>query len=145
MFVQIAIGTGLLLLSFIVASISFWGIEAFLHRIRFWLRKPPRLRRMVGFLMIALMWVLLQLTIGVWMWAVCLFALGLFDGIEPAVYFALVAYTTLGFGDILLPLEWRLLGGMMALNGLLNIGLVTALLVEFLRRARWEQNEDFSK
>lgn len=144
MIIQIAIGTFLLFMSFIAAALSFWVIEALLHKMRLWLRKPPQLRRMVGFLVIALVWVLFQLTFGVWMWAVCLLLLDIFNAVEPAVYFALVAYTTLGFGDILLPVEWRLLGGMMALNGLLNIGLVTALLVEFLRRARMEQTSERS-
>jgi hypothetical protein len=44
--------------------------------------------------------------------------LDIFGTLEGAVYFSIVAYTTLGFGDILLPLDWRLLGGMASANGL---------------------------
>ncbi len=51
----------------------------------------------------------------------------------------MVSFTTLGFGDIILPVEWRILGGMTALNGLLNIGVFAALMVEVLRRVRTEQ------
>ncbi len=83
--------------------------------------------------------ILLQMAIGVWAWALTMIALGIFQTVETAVYFALVAFTTLGFGDILLPIEWRLLGGMAAINGLLNIGFVTAMLVEGLRQVRLQQ------
>ena len=79
------------------------------------------------------------MTAGVWVRALTLRGLGIFDAMEPAVYFSLVAFTTLGFGDILLPMEWRLLGGLAAANGLLNIGMVTALLVEALRQVRLQQ------
>lgn len=75
----------------------------------------------------------------VWAWALMMLALGIFQTLELSVYFALVAFTTLGFGDILLPIEWRLLGGMAALNGLLNIGLVTAAMIETLRQLRLQQ------
>ena len=75
----------------------------------------------------------------IWTWAFGFLALGVFDQLEPAVYFTIVAFTTLGFGDIILPTEWRILGGMTALNGLLNIGLFAAMMVEVLRRARTEQ------
>jgi uncharacterized membrane protein YedE/YeeE len=90
-------------------------------------------------LCVTALWVLLQMTIAVWTWAFTFMALGVFDALETSVYFALVAFTTLGFGDILLPVEWRLLGGMAALNGLLNIGLVTAAMVETLRQLRLQQ------
>jgi hypothetical protein len=63
-------------------------------------------------------------------------ALGLFPTMEEAVYFSLVAFTTLGFGDVLLPREWRLLAGLSAANGLLYFGLMTAMLVEAMRSLR---------
>jgi hypothetical protein len=77
--------------------------------------------------------------IGVWIWAIAFRLLDVFVTLEGAVYFSIVAYTTLGFGDILLPHEWRLLGGMASANGLLNFGLLTAMLVEVLRYVRVEQ------
>jgi hypothetical protein len=90
-------------------------------------------------LALAAVWILGQITAGVWMWAGALIGLGVFDSLETSVYFSLVAFTTLGFGDILLPEEWRLLGGMAAANRLLNMGLLTALLVEALRVVRNSQ------
>lgn len=52
------------------------------------------------------------------------------------VYFALGNYTTLGYGDVLPTPQWRLLGPITALNGIVLIGWSTALIIEILRRSR---------
>ncbi len=136
MFIQLFIGSSLLLFSLLFSALGFWIIEARLYQLRFWLRRARMSMRMLVFLSMASVWILVQLTVAVWMWAACFWSLGIFETWEPAVYFALVSFTTLGFGDILLPQDWRLLGGITAMNGLLNVGVVTAILVEFLRQAR---------
>ena len=81
------------------------------------------------------------ITAGVWVWGLALFWLKAFPTLEEAVYFSLVAYTTLGLGDIVPAKAWRVLSGMEAANGLLNFGLLTALLVEALRHVRLGQVE----
>ena len=48
-------------------------------------------------------------------------------------YFAFVNYTTLGYGDILPAPEWRMLGPITALNGILLFGWSTAVIFEVLR------------
>jgi hypothetical protein len=141
MFVQIALGTMLMLLSILIAGVSYWLMETLLMRLRPWLTRAPHRPKLILVLGVAAVWIMAQMTAGVWIWALTMMALGVFDTLELAVYFALVAFTTLGFGDVLLPMEWRLLGGMAAANGLLNIGLVTALLVEALRQVRLQQLE----
>ena len=42
-------------------------------------------------------------TAGVWIWALFFHALHLFPTLEACVYFVLVAFTMLGFGDLRLP------------------------------------------
>jgi hypothetical protein len=53
---------------------------------------------------------------------------------EQALYFSLVTFTTLGYGDITLGPEWRLLSGIEALNGILLVGWTTALLFAVVQR-----------
>ncbi len=139
MIIQIAIGSVLLVLSVMTAGISFWVVEWRLLRLRPWLTRPPHRPKLMSVLCTTALWVLLQMTVAVWLWALTFSGLGIFTSLEEAVYFALVSFTTLGFGDILLPIEWRLLGGMAALNGLLNMGLVTAAMIEVLRQLRLQQ------
>jgi len=86
------------------------------------------------------LWLMAAHSAGVWIWAATFLAIGAFDALDPALYFSVVAFTTLGFGDITLAAEWRLLSGMLAANGLLIFGLSTAFLVEFLSRLRQAQS-----
>jgi hypothetical protein len=104
------------------------------------MREPHR-PKLALVMSVTVIWVLGMVTVGVWLWAFAFRALDIFTTMEASVYFALVAYTTLGYGDILLPHEWRLLGGMAAANGLLSMGLLTAMLVEVLRHVRIGQIE----
>ena len=138
---QIAIGSGLLLTSILIAAASAWVMELAFERGHRWLMREPHRPKL--FLMIAIVsvWILAVITAGVWLWATAFILLGVFPTFEEAMYFSLVTFTTLGFGDVLLPVEWRLLAGMAAANGLLNFGLLTALLVEALRHVRLGQIE----
>jgi hypothetical protein len=50
------------------------------------------------------------------------------------VYFAFVNYATLGYGDIVPVAEWRLLGPMASMNGILLFGWSTAVIFEAMRK-----------
>ena len=50
------------------------------------------------------------------------------------LYFAFVNYTTLGYGDITPVREWRLIGPLTAMNGILLFGWSAAILFEVLRK-----------
>ena len=141
MFAQLFIGSLLILCSIMIATTSWWALEAILIRLHGWSVRPPHGPKLVAILSLALFWTLLMMTVSVWLWAISLYWLDIFITLEASVYFALVAFTTLGFGDILLPQEWRLLGGMAAANGLLTFGLLTAILVEILRDTRARQRK----
>jgi hypothetical protein len=53
---------------------------------------------------------------------------GLFHNFETSLYFSLATYTTIGYGDELLPERWRLLGSLQGIAGVLLCGLSTAFL-----------------
>ena len=144
MFTQLAIGSLLTLATIVVAAGSWWGLERVLIRLHGWAIRPPHGPKLMIVLSMSLIWTLGMMTISVWLWAVALWFLEIFITFEASVYFSLVAFTTLGFGDILLPIEWRLLGGMAAANGLLMFGLLTAILVETLRDTRQRQRGGLS-
>ena len=55
--------------------------------------------------------------------------------LEEALYFSLVTFTTLGYGDVTLGPVWRLLSGMEAMNGILLAGWATAFFFLVLRRS----------
>jgi hypothetical protein len=78
-------------------------------------------------LAVFVLWLFLATVIEVWIWAILYLLLGAIATLEEAVYFSTSTFTTLGFGDIVLDEEWRVLASFEAANGLLMFGWSTAL------------------
>lgn len=81
----------------------------------------------------AVVLVLAANTLFVWMWAVLFHLLGVFPTLEEAVYFSMVSFTTVGYGDVVVAQGWRILSGFVSVNGLLAFGVFTAVLIEIIR------------
>lgn len=139
MFIQIVLGTGLLIANMTLAAVAAMVMEVLFVRLHPWLMREPHRPKLVALILFVSVWVLGVVTAGVWVWAIALLELGAFHTLEEAVHFSLAAYTTLGLGDLVPAREWRILGGMEAANGFLNFGLLTALLIEALRQVRLGQ------
>jgi hypothetical protein len=71
----------------------------------------------------------------VFVWSLVYWLLGVAPNGAVLVDFAFVNYTTLGYGDVTPVKEWRLLGPMTAMNGVLMFGWSTAVLFEVLLKA----------
>jgi len=102
----------------------FWQITWLLIRVAWWLI------------------VLHLLEIAVWAlffwWHKCL------PDVESSFYFSGVTYATLGYGDLLLPKEWRMFGPLEALTGSLMVGLSIAFffaVISKMLRARTETRQ----
>ena len=65
-------------------------------------------------------------------WALVYYWCGEFASMERAMYFSFVTFTTLGFGDITLSLEWQLLSSFEAMGGLIIFGASTAFLIAIM-------------
>lgn len=141
MLVQIVLGTGILMVSILMAATSALALEWLFGRMTPWLLAEPHQPKLVVLLAGVALWVLGVITASVWVWAFAIYAIDALPTLEESVYFSLVSFTTLGFGDVILPKEWRILSGMIAANGFLNFGLLTALMVEALRHVRLGQHE----
>ena len=62
------------------------------------------------------------------LWAVFYYNWELFKDFESSLYFSLTSYTTIGYGDVLLPERWRLLGAIEGISGVLLSGISTAFI-----------------
>jgi Ion channel len=60
-------------------------------------------------------------------WAMFFFMAGCLPDAESAFYFSGVTYATVGYGDVVLPQPWRMLGPIEGLTGILMCGLSTGL------------------
>ena len=68
-------------------------------------------------------------------WAAFYFWRGLFPDFETSLYFSLGSYTTIGYGDVVLPQRWRMLGGIEGLCGVLLCGLSAAFVFALVNSA----------
>lgn len=68
-------------------------------------------------------------TMHLYIWAISLWLLGALPGHEETIYFSLVTYTTVGYGDLTLGPAFRIFGAMASVTGILSFGLTTAFLV----------------
>lgn len=66
-------------------------------------------------------------------WAGLFLFLGEFDQFVDAVYHSAVNFATLGYGDIVMSEAHRMLGPLEAVNGVLMIGVSTAVLMSAIR------------
>ncbi len=87
-----------------------------------------------GVIMTTVLFIVAIQLVNVSIWALTFLAVGALQSFEPALYFAMVSFTTAGFGDITLTHEWRLLSGFTTANGFIMFGWSTAYMVELVRR-----------
>jgi voltage-gated potassium channel Kch len=122
---QISIGSALLILTvlihsaFTLAAVSLFGGSRILHRHR---------ERFVALATLVLMMFFASL-IEASAWAITYVVIDAIPNLEKALYFSTVTFTTLGYGDITLNEDWRLLGAFEAANGSIMFGWTTALVV----------------
>jgi hypothetical protein len=63
---------------------------------------------------------------------------------ESSFYFSGVTYATLGYGDLLLPKEWRMFGPLEALTGSLMIGLSIAFFFLIVSKSVLQRGDERS-
>jgi hypothetical protein len=92
------------------------------------------------FVLIAAWMVVLHL-VEVSSWAAFYVWRGAIPDLESAMYFSAVTYTTTGYGDIVLPADWRLVGGIEALTGILMCGFSTGFFFAVVSRVYESRSE----
>jgi hypothetical protein len=97
----------------------------------------------ITWLLIRVAWLLIVIhvfEIAVWAlffwWEKCL------PDMESSFYFSGVTYATIGYGDIVLPEEWRLFGPIEGLTGILMCGLSTAFFFVVVSRKILQRMDD---
>jgi voltage-gated potassium channel Kch len=67
-------------------------------------------------------------------WSLTYLWLGALESLEKATYFSMVTFTTLGYGEIVLDEQWRLLASFEAANGIIMFGWTTAIVLAAVQR-----------
>jgi voltage-gated potassium channel Kch len=72
----------------------------------------------------------------IWSYALLFLVLGALPDFETALYYSTTAFTTVGFGDVVLPQDWRLIGAIEAANGFILFGWSIAFLMSLTGKLR---------
>ena len=95
---------------------------------------PSRMQTVV--VLTVIMLILLLGNLGqIAVWALIFSVLGEFSSFAEAYYHSAVNFATLGYGDVVMSEEHRLLGALEAVNGILMVGVSTAALLLALQDA----------
>jgi hypothetical protein len=131
---QIAAGVLLLVITTVIHAVAmrlaYYGTER--AHTEVWKLRRASTRTILTAAFVLIMFLAGVVEAVVWAWTSL--AVGAFEGFEPALYFSLVTYSTLGFGDIVLDPSWRVLSAIEAANGTIMFGWTTALIFWFVHR-----------
>lgn len=83
-------------------------------------------------LVFAVMYVIFIHTLEMLFWAITYVEIGEFENIIDALYFSIITATTLGYGDIVLSEQARLLSGFEAIGGLILFSVSTAFFIKMI-------------
>ena len=133
---KILFAGGLVVVTVVIHAV---GFSALLRAI-VWSRALDKsgFRRVAPWVMGLTSWLMLIHLLEVSVWGLFYLWQGCMPDAESSFYFSGVTYTTLGYGELLLPTPWRMFAPLEALTGILMCGLSTGLFFAVVNR--WMNN-----
>lgn len=100
----------------------------------------------------SMFWILIRIVFGLLLlhllqilaWAACYDLSGCFADFNTSFYYSATSYSTVGYGDLIPPGNWRVLGAIEAVTGVLMFGWSTGVLFAVVNRlmGRFVKNSD---
>ncbi|VDZ84675.1 ion channel [Kluyvera intermedia] len=130
MLLPLLMGMPVILCNMLLQSlVSVWCIRFYIKRFHNKEGAFAGVFALFGIITIVLLGNLLQILL----WGMLFLWLGEFNTLLDAVYHSGVNFATLGYGDIVMSPQWKLLGPLEAVNGALMIGLSGACMLAVLQ------------
>src|SRR5215467_15401636 len=97
----------------------------------------------ITWLLIRIAWLLIVIhMLAIFVWALFFWVAKCLPSIESSFYFSAVTYATIGYGDLVLPKEWRMLGPIEGFTGILMFGLSTAFFFIVVSKSVLHQTDE---
>ena len=127
MTIPLLIGCGIFTATVVIQALAIVALLDFLRR-RMRLNKfHENLLVATGALSGGMLIVFVGHLLQVGLWALLFVGLGEFESYASAFYHSMVNFTSLGYGDLVMSEDWRLLGAMEAAGGILMFGVSTGV------------------
>jgi hypothetical protein len=128
---QLLVALGLMAVCIVIHAI---GVTTAFRRLRRQ-PEPTRLRDLCWLFIRLAGWMVLLHLGEITLWGAFYVWRGAIGDLASGLYFSAVTYTTTGYGDLVLPEEWRLVGAVEALTGILMCGWSTGFFFAVASRA----------
>jgi len=134
---QIAAGLGMVILTTIIHATFMVHGEKFLKWRLTRVKHPRHYLSEAMLVSILAAWMFLAVVTEALLWAqIYLWNSSITElpDIETALYFSMVTFTSVGYGDIVLKGAWRMLASIQGANGVIIFGWTTALIFTYIQR-----------
>lgn len=135
-FHNISIGLMIIVATFLWHAFSLDILFRIVHRFLPYTTPGHQLRHISRVIILAMttVGVICVHSVEIWGWALAYLQLHIstIKNLETALYFSTVSMSTVGYGDVVLPPDWRLMGSMQAASGMILFGWSTAFIFEVL-------------
>jgi voltage-gated potassium channel Kch len=129
MVLNLAVGTLFISVTVLIHTVGLVALTGFISRLIRWFRLHRHDFGKIVAMVATVLGIFLLHSVEIWVWAAVFLATGEIASFQDALYFSTVTFSTLGYGDITLSRQWRLLGSLEGINGFILIGWSIAYLV----------------
>jgi hypothetical protein len=139
---NLMIGLPTMLLCLVVqAAVAFWSVRFYVRQ-SFEGATPRKFLAGLRPLLVAMLAMLAGNLAQIILWGSLFVWLGEFNEFYEAVYHSAVNFSSLGYGDIVMTRNWKLLGPLEAVNGVLMLGMTAAALMVILQQLIKTQRDE---
>lgn len=133
-FSQLFIGTILICITVVIHAVFLDILIRWISRVSNTARLMFKEHWKVPMLVSAVLGVFVAHIIQIWLWALFYLTVHALPTLEESLYFSTSTFTTVGFGDVVLSKDWRLVSSFQSANGFILFGWSTAFIFEIMSR-----------
>lgn len=139
---NLMIGLPMMLLCLIVqAAVAFWSVRYYVRQ-SFEGATPRKFVAGLRPLLVAMLAMMAGNVVQISLWGSLFLWLGEFNELYEAIYHSAVNFSSLGYGDVVMTRNWKLLGPLEAVNGVLMLGMTAAALMVILQQLIKTQRDE---
>ena len=124
-----------------------WGVRLLIERSKN-SAQPMSLHHTLFILSVSVIFLMILHFTEITIWAIVLLMIPQvteLTSFEEAIYFSLVTFTTVGYGDITLGHHWRIMSGFEAMNGIILFGWSTAVLFSIVQKIIFKGTSEYER